>query len=272
MKVDFHTHSDFSIDSQSPLEEMVKEAIRMGITDMAVTDHVDYDYDEDGVTSDWDFSLEDYFEKIREINEIYGDKIKLYRGVELGIQPHLGDRCNQLVAENAFDFVLASLHTVDRKDLYNQKYFKTRTAEEAIREYYKSYYDSIIQLNDFSVLGHLDLYLRYWSPLKDEPVQKYFDQIEPLLKYVIDRERGIEVNSGGYFKYKLNANNPSDDILKLYKSLKGEVITLGSDAHKPDQLGTLHQENLQKLQGLGFKYVCTFEQMKPVYHAIDKLL
>lgn len=272
MKIDFHSHSDFSIDSQAPMEDMIISAIEKGITNLAFTDHVDYDYDEDGITNDWTFDMTQYFKSIETFRSKYKDKIELHTGVELGIQPHLGERCNALIKNHPFDFVIASLHTVDYKDLYNKKFFKTRTNEASLREYYESYYKSMIQLDDFSVLGHLDLYLRYWEPLKNEPIKRYFDQLEVIFKYLVENEKGIEVNSGGYFKYKLLSNNPSDDILKFYKSLKGQVITLGSDAHTPEHIGTLHDENLHLLEAIGFKYVCTFKNMKPEYHSIKSLL
>ncbi len=272
MKIDFHSHSSFSMDSQAPMEDMVKVALDKGITHLAFTDHIDYDYDEDGTTKDWDFDLDLYFKTIGELKAKYHSKIKLHAGVELGVQPHLGERCNTLIKQYPFDFIIASLHTVDYKDLYNQKYFKTRTNAQALREYYDAYYKSVIQLDDFNVLGHLDLYLRYWEPLKAEPIRPYFDQIEMIFKHLIQNEKGIEVNSGGYFKYNLMSNNPSDEILKFYKSLKGEVITLGSDAHTPEHIGTLHDENLQLLDAIGFKYVCTFENMIPKYHSIKSLL
>ena len=47
--------------------------------------------------------------------------------------------------------------------------------------------------------------------------------------------KGIELNTGG-FKYGLGHPNPCEDIIKRYKELGGEIITLGSDAHKCESL------------------------------------
>lgn len=272
MIIDFHTHSSFSKDSKADMEKMIEGAIKLGVTHMAFTDHIDYDYDEDGAYDDWIFDLDDYFNTLEAYKKKYHNKINLFNGVELGIQPHIHDKCNQLLQKYEFDFIIASLHTVFRKDLYNKKFFLPRSAEESMRIYYDEYYQSLKGLNDFSVLGHLDLYVRYWEPLKEEPISKYFDQLEIIFEYIIEKERGIEVNSGGYFKYNLMRNNPCDEILKFYKEMGGEVLTIGSDAHSPENIGTLYKENLKKLYELGFKYICTFERMKPNYHLIQKML
>ncbi len=59
-KMDFHTHSSFSADSQAPMEDMVKAAMRKGVTHMSLTEHVDYDSDLNGSIVQWDFDKKGY--------------------------------------------------------------------------------------------------------------------------------------------------------------------------------------------------------------------
>ena len=61
---------------------------------------------------------------------------------------------------------------------------------------------------------------------------------------------------------------PSRDILRLYKELGGKIITIGSDSHKKEHLGTYLRETKQELLKLGFKQYCTYEKMRPIYHDI----
>ena len=49
MLADYHVHTEFSNDSIYPMEEVVKDAILLGIKDICFTDHVDY-----GPYRDWD--------------------------------------------------------------------------------------------------------------------------------------------------------------------------------------------------------------------------
>jgi len=172
---------------------------------------------------------------------------------------------------NNLDFVIASQHTVDSIDLYNGSYFEPYTDLEAIRHYYEMY-DACARMSDaYSVLGHLDLYMRYKKSLRTIEVSQVIDQIDSIFDYIIPNGKGIEVNAGGH-KYKLGDNNPSIDILKRYREKGGEIITLGSDAHTTNYVGLMHDENVKLLDALGYKYICTFENMKPIFHSIKEML
>ena len=51
MFADYHVHTCYSDDSEYPIEEVVKDAISLGLKEICFTDHVDY-----GVKRDWDDS------------------------------------------------------------------------------------------------------------------------------------------------------------------------------------------------------------------------
>lgn len=265
-KMDFHVHSDFSPDSKAPMEEMIKSAIETNITDLAFTDHIDLDYDVSVPDGDWIFNQDDYFETIDALKERF-KSIRLYAGVEIGLQPHLGDRYRELLGGRKYDFIIASLHSVDRQDLYKRTFFQKYPPKNAIWIYFEQFLESITTYDDYDVLGHLDLYLRYASETKSVPFNSYFDVLEALLKKVIDSGKGIELNAGG-FRYNLNDNNPDEKILKLYRQLNGEFITLGSDAHTPDFLGFQYDRNIDYLKSLGFKYVTIYKERKPYMKSI----
>ncbi len=61
---------------------------------------------------------------------------------------------------------------------------------------------------------------------------------------------------------------PSRSILKLYRELGGEILTIGSDSHKPEHLGAYIAETREELKNLGFEYFCTFESMRPIFHEL----
>ena len=96
---------------------------------------------------------------------------------------------------------------------------------------------------------------------------KVKDIITEILKIVIQDGKGIEVNTSSYY-YKLNDLTPSMNILKLYYELGGKIITIGSDSHKKIQLGSYIDEVKEILKNIGFKYYCTYENMKPIFHKL----
>ena len=88
-----------------------------------------------------------------------------------------------------------------------------------------------------------------------------------ILKTVIADGKGIEVNTSSY-RYGLSDLTLSRDILKLYWELGGQILTIGSDSHKPEHLRTFINETKQELKALGFKKFCTFDKMQPIYYQL----
>jgi len=268
MMVDFHTHCDYSPDSSTPMKEMIESAIKIGITDLAFTDHVDLDSDMDSETvQNWDFDRDDHERAIAAYNQEYSGKIKLYNGLEIGIQPHLGKENAEIVSKNNYDFVIASIHSVEKKDLYYRRYFENHSDKEAVQIYYNEYYQSLIRFNDYSVLGHLDLYLRYKPELYAVKFNAFDDIVSEIFKHIIQSGKGIELNAGGH-RYGIGHNNPHNQLLQRYKDMNGEILTLGSDAHTTQYLGYHYHENIELIKSIGFKYICTFEKMKPIFHKL----
>lgn len=118
----------------------------------------------------------------------------------------------------------------------------------------------------YSVLGHLDMIKRY-DNLGPFPDKKVLHLIEKILRRAIDDGKGIEVNTSS-FRYGLPDLTPSREILALYHQLGGRILTIGSDAHSPDQLGDHIPQVRAILKDMGFREFCTFEKMQPVFHPL----
>ena len=89
-----------------------------------------------------------------------------------------------------------------------------------------------------------------------------------LFRSIIEHGKGIEINTGSLYKNMTYAH-PHPSILKLYKELGGEIITVGSDAHVPKYIGYDFETYARDiLTATGFRYYCTFKQMKPVFHKL----
>lgn len=264
---DFHMHSDFSADCSIPMEKMVVTSIEKGLKVICFTDHIDYDYpDKDFI---FEFDLDQYAMKIAELQEKYQGQIKINKGVEIGVQPHLSSRYEKLMQEHSFDFIICSMHTTDKKDLHFGDLFRGRTIEEAYQLYYDELLYCIKDFKEFNVLGHLDLVKRY--TIGQEPDNDFHDVISAIFKEIIPAGKGIELNTSGV-RSGLPSGMPSQDILKLYLESGGEIITLGSDAHFEADLGFEFQKSLKLLKTIGFKYVSSFHKQKPTFHLIEHLI
>ena len=263
---DFHMHSNFSEDCSTPMEATIESAIEKGFTEICFTEHVDYDYPDPNFTFDLDTKRYDQY--IKRMQECYSPKITIRKGIEIGIQPHLFERYHTLLNKEAFDFIIMSMHATDRKDLHNGDFFQNRTPEEAYELYYEELLYCVERFDRYSILGHLDLVKRY----KQLDIDRNFHEIiAELFKTIIPKGKGIEVNTSG-FAYGLGSAMPSKDILELYYELGGEIITIGSDAHKPEHVGHRFPEVLQLLDDIGFRYIATFKEEEPTFHKLKKLL
>lgn len=121
------------------------------------------------------------------------------------------------------------------------------------------------------MLGHLDLIKRYGDYKSELDDKLFYDILESILKEAIQNGKGIEINTS-CFRYGLKDLTPSTYILKMYKDLGGEIITTGSDSHIPSQVAYKFDFIYKKLSELGFKYVTTFDSMKPKFISIENII
>lgn len=259
---DYHVHSSFSDDCNIDMDVVVKKAVDIGVKELCFTDHIDFDCGVEGVIIEFD--LNEYTKTIQSLREEYAGKIILKKGVEMGYQPHILKKCNDFVAEGEFDFVLASLHTVEKKDIHIGDFSKNKSPKEAYEKYFVDVYNCIENNSNYSVLAHYDLLKRYINYDHKRVLKENFDIIESTFKKIIYEGKGIEVNTSG-FRYNVGANLPSEDFLRLYRELGGEIITVGSDSHGEKNLCDGFDYTFDLLKGIGFRYISTFSKMKPEF-------
>ena len=262
---DYHVHSSFSKDCDIPMEDFVEEAINRNISEICFTDHVDYDYTDPTIA--FNFDPGERIPVIESLREEHGKKIKILRGIEIGVQPHISGRCQALLEKWNFDFVIASMHTAGKKDLYNGDFFADMPPREAYKIYLGELYESIKTLDGFSVIGHIDIPGKYQESVRILRPEDFFEYYEMIFKELIEKGKGIEVNTSAMRRGR-DHMMPSLPILKLYKKLGGEVITMGSDSHTPETLIFEFDYVREILMDVGFKYVCTFDKGKPVFNKI----
>ncbi len=270
---DYHVHSDFSGDSQAPMEQMIERAIQLGLKKICFTDHMDYDYPHQNDIS-FVFDPEEYVPKLQKLKEQYSKQIEILTGIELGLQPRpaVKEYYEFLHSKYSFDFAIGSTHVLDDVDPYFPVFWEHRTKDEGLRAYFQSHIDNCKLFKDyFNIYGHLDYIIRY-APTSDGKKADYSyldyaDLLDEVLTTIINCGKGIEVNTAG-FKYGLGYPHPKTEILKRYLELGGEIITIGSDAHKPEHL--CYDFNLvpELLKDLGYTYYATFVQGKPIFEKL----
>ncbi|MGN0640440.1 MAG: histidinol-phosphatase HisJ family protein [Oscillospiraceae bacterium] len=254
---DFHTHSTFSTDGTDKLVEMANSAVEKGLKTICFTEHNDFDYP----GGEFLLDTEAYRNELLRVREQLSGKIEVLFGVELGLMKHLGERLREYLDGRGFDFVIGSSHLIDGKDPYFPEYFAELGQKNGVLRYFESIVENIGAFSDFDVHGHLDYAVRY-SPEKSYNPVDYREIIDEILRKIVSLGKGIEINTAGLRK-GLSHANPHPFILKRYRELGGEIITVGSDAHNTADIAADFDLAESFLKDAGFEFYTVFRQRKP---------
>lgn len=267
LTADCHLHSSFSGDSETTMEEMIRKGISLGLKTMCFTEHQDFDYPDspEGPGSIFLLNTDSYLYDLARLKEKYAGQIRLLFGVELGLQPEVM-RQNAVYARSYdFDFIIGSSHVCHGKDPYYPAFYEGRSENQAYLEYFESILENIRKFSNFDVYGHLDYVVRY-GPDRDRnySYEKYKDVLDAILELLLEKEKGLELNTGG-LKSGMRDFHPCADILKRYRELGGEIITVGSDAHDTEHLAGHFDRAAEALKACGFRYYTIFEKRVPEF-------
>lgn len=265
MYADSHLHTSFSGDSSTPPEQQIERAAALGMEHLTITDHHDMDFPPSFCSFELDLGR--YIPTITQLREKYRGKIDLGIGIELGLQPQLTRELPECTSSFPFDFVIGSQHLVRRIDPFEMDKAVRSLGSEAnvYRAYLEEELANLKQFDCWDVAGHLDYVVRYGkNKAAGYTWEKYGDILDEILRTVIDKGKGIEYNTGG-FKAGLGWGHPMPAVWKRYRELGGEILTIGSDAHVPEYVGSHFGDAGEFLKSAGFRYYCIYRGRKPVF-------
>lgn len=260
MKIyDCHIHSDNSIDGVSSVDEICKTAIEKGLAAVTITDHA-LPMPE-GITNYT--HIEKCVEDVRIASEKYKDKLLVLVGAERDDE-YLGE-FRERFYEFDLDCVLGSAHSkptfsnyfadcgyVDIKDC--SKSAPIEFIEQVVRKYYFRL-ANLAFYADVDVITHLTFLFRYINGYNKRglEIEPFYPEIDNVLKGVIETGKALEINTSGK-AISWNQFMPNAEILKRYYDMGGRIITLGSDAHKKENIAVAFSEATQMLKEIGFTH------------------
>ena len=261
---DFHIHTHYSVDSEAGFEAVCRTAVAKDIDEIAFTDHLDF-----GPCDPPDaFPVADYLKEIESCRGRFGDRLEIRAGIEVG-EPHLfSGEARAVLAAGDFDIVIGSAHYAQgMRAAWYAEYF-----EQPLKDAYDAYFQQVVALarsGDFDVLAHLDLVKRdarkFGRPY-DGP-GPYADVIRAALEALVERGKGLEINTSPLRRGQPETC-PSMEILRWYRELGGEILTLGSDAHVPEAVGADVEVALDMARAAGFTRLATFRHRKMAWRRI----
>ncbi len=254
-KIDYHIHTKFSADSEADPRGHILKTIEMGLDEICFTDHQDFNYP----YMSFDLDIDSYLKEMKLLKEEYKNQIRIKIGVEVGLDLNYIQEINDFVNSHDFDYVIGSIHVIRNTEFYEPaEYFNNKTKEEAHREFFLNTLECVKTFDCFNCLGHLDYIVRY-GPYEDKNVnhELYQDIIDEIFKTLIQKGKGIEVNTSGYRDLK-TCGFPSFKQVERYYQLGGRIITVGTDSHTSDRIGEHVEEVVREYQRIGFQDISTF--------------
>ncbi len=259
---DSHTHSDNSPDGFQSVTYLCEKAVEKGIMGISITDHCECD----------EFDTGRYAMRIRQSNfeaikarVSFQHSLMVSAGIELGQVMRNISAADHILSVTKLDFVMASVHISKAGEDYYYLDYKSGKVDldDLLNRYFDDVYETA-RWNGFDVLAHLTYPVRYIQGRDGVPVDlsRYYDKIDAILKLVAQNGKGIEINTSEIGK-NLNETMPSLEILKRYRSLGGEIVTLGSDSHRAETLGSGISQGMDLLEEAGFGYFTFYKEREP---------
>ena len=252
---DYHLHSHYSCDSKATIAEQCAAAVAKGLPEIGVSDHFDlHPLDE---CSGY-FKLAEWVAEIDRARAEFAGRLIVRAGIEVG-EPHIYQAETQaLLAAYPFDYALGSLHWVGNEIVFDPKYFE-RPADEAFGRFFEEL-ERMTRAGGFDVLSHFDVVVRTGLPVYGEyEPRRYAEAIRAVLKNCIEHGIALDINSQG-LRRPCGVLTPNLEVLTWYVELGGERVTLGSDAHQPQDIGADLDAALAAARAAGLKYVTQFER------------
>lgn len=267
IKADFHMHCAASEDSEIPIETLCQAAVRQGLSMIAVTDHVelvDYhkgEYDK-AYTMSWEMMSQ------AEVP----DGLRLAKGIELGEPCFDIALAERLLSAHPYDFVLGSQHRLS--DALPDYYFidYSEWSDEDIIAEMRRYFEEVrrmVQWNGFDSLAHLTYPFRYLPPKwRNGDYSPWQDVLDDLLSTLAANGKALEINTSGIRKGQ-GMTSPDYPLIKRFYELGGRRVTVGSDAHRENEVGADLEEAIRLAAKAGFRAITVYFDRQPLELAID---
>ena len=264
---DCHSHSNCSFDGEAPMAAMCARAEALGLAYYALTDHCECDQS-DGAP---EFGGRKYFDSVRrawrELEETKKQfpKLRFLKGIELGQPLQNLPAALDALSGRDYDVVIGSLHNIaGMRDFYHLG--RENLSETQLDAVFKAYFDEMYEMlewGQFDTLAHITYPLRYVCKPGERPsFARYAQQLDRIFKKLIETDKALEFNTSRLLCTDAPVL-PDREIFSRYHALGGRRVTLGADAHCPENVARGIPEALDMLREIGYTEYTVFAGRRP---------
>ncbi len=268
--IDYHIHTNHSIDAQGSLVDYVERAIALGMSEICFTNHCELDVERDDNLIRFNGNIQplsrDTLKRLQDEILVLRDRyqkanVEIKFGIEVGYYEGVNDRLKNLIDGIELDYVLAGIHCLEHICIDSSRecdrYFQNHNVHKLLTDYFDTM-EKLICSQAFDAVAHFDVYKKYGMNYYGHAIGLYDrDRVYHLFELMVQYHVGLEINSAGW--RRTGEFYPSKDLLGLAKEAGMEIITIGSDCHKPDDLAKGIKEAIEYAQTHGFKRIYRFD-------------
>jgi histidinol-phosphatase (PHP family) len=275
--VDYHIHTSYSRDASGTVEDYCKIAQERGILEIAFTNHLNFGMQKlmpqiklplELIASIDVKRISEYCKEVENARKKFGIKILL--GFEIDYFSEHEDMIRKALDEYPVDFVLGSSHFVDGYPASSKRYSKDLFEgkdEIGVLGVYSRYFRRLkeaVESRLFDVMAHPDIINKYAYNYHAIPFERYEEMARGIIASMVKNGVGIEVNTSGYFS-EICDSSPSMEFLRMCNAMGLKIVTIGSDAHRPTDLGRGLERGIEKIKSAGYDSICLFDKRIPKF-------
>ncbi len=250
---DSHLHTNLSPDSEVLIDVYARQAVELGIPEIAITDHVDFDHRAPA------YAYSTFEERRRLVREAahrwepLGLTIRF--GVELTYERAWEDAVRHHLRQHTYDFVIGSVHIgADSPYLAGrvEAWIPGKSLAEVVAPYYEEV-EAAAKSELFDALGHIDFVKRYLAPhITAAQLGAAPELLDPVLRALVESGTALEINTSG-LRQAAGETYPSPAAVARYRELGGDRVTVGSDAHVPHHFAWALSDGYAAAEAVGLK-------------------
>lgn len=221
---------------------MCQKAIELGIVEIGFSEHMDFE------PKDWGygfFNYDKYTSEIQRAQEFFKDKLTIRKGVEIDYQHCFEDEIAEWLKDKEFDYIVGSVHYLDH-EIISHRFVESNDLRKIYDVYFKEVTNSL-ESRLFGVIGHFDLVSRFLGNKKSELKSfDYWRSVKTILGEIVEKKMYLEINSKG-LREGHGDTMPGKEIVLEFVETEGKLVSLGSDAHSTEEIGSGIKETMDSL-------------------------
>jgi histidinol-phosphatase (PHP family) len=259
LAADYQTHTYHSHDGLDSIRAFCLRAIELGFDEIGFSEHKDFDPDDPVVDH---FVYDRYAEDIARARAEFSGRLTIRMGVEVDYQRWFEDEIATYLNAHPFDYVIGSVHYVDRVRVMDACYTASRDARTAYRDYFRAVRESI-ESGQIDILGHLEYpNVRGIAAYGPYDASAYREELGAVLDALLRRGVALEINTAAARK-GAGVTFPCPEVVAWYAQRGGRRLTFGSDAHRPEDLGSGWSSAHEIARAAGLTEVTVYEARIP---------